>query len=457
MSGMQSSQAASRADATPLRAPAQDQPALQRLFGIGTVAFPSWVALGLVAVSVGVSLLEYQAGWRASLPFLSLFLNPAAQLPLPGAGAIAQYIVLLRLQPRLLPWPQRRLPYLLAIFLLALAILALRQPSVRLLTHIAAYGVAAHARVALGKQGGRLVAAALVLGFLPATLLAQIVPSLHGLPGTTPLQFGIWLAGLLFVDTFTGLGVEERAARLHSEGLVQELHAAQAQLRAYAMHAEELATMRERARLAREIHDTLAQGLAAITMHLEAGAALFDGEPGRARHELERARDIARERLRETRASVLALRASALETQTLAGALAELAAAWLPWDGDGAGQASFRGDTAACERRFHAAVELACYRVAQEALHNAARHGQARRVEVELSVEPDGLCLTVTDDGSGFEPAAVRPRADGGFGLIGMRERVELLGGRLDVLSAPGAGTQIVAMLPLPAAQEGAT
>jgi signal transduction histidine kinase len=89
--------------------------------------------------------------------------------------------------------------------------------------------------------------------------------------------------------------------------------------------------------------------------------------------------------------------------------------------------------------------------VAQEALCNAARHGHARQVALELSLEPQGLCLTVTDDGCGFDPATVQPRTDSGLGVIGMRERVEMVGGRFDVISAPGSGTQVVATVPLAA------
>jgi len=257
----------------------------------------------------------------------------------------------------------------------------------------------------------------------------------------------------------TDQGVAEREARRHSEQLVHELQVAQAQLRAYAAQAEDVATTRERARLAREVHDTLAQGLAAITLHLDVGDTVFDTSPAQARQALRRARDVAQTHLREARWTVLALRTAARPPVPLPAALAALAAAWEPWAGAPRGQATFHADAAVAATRAAPAVELAYYRVAQEALRNAARHGHAQQVAVELSLEPQGLCLTVTDDGCGFDPATVQPRTDGGVGLIGMRERVELLGGQLDVVSAPGAGTQIVATVPLsePGALPGST
>ncbi|MDQ2905499.1 MAG: histidine kinase [Ktedonobacteraceae bacterium] len=138
---------------------------------------------------------------------------------------------------------------------------------------------------------------------------------------------GFWLAGLIFVQVFTGLGVEERAARLRSEELIKELTEVQGQLRAYAVRAEELATIRERTRVAREIHDTLAQGLAAIKMLLETGGAVFPERPELARQHMERARTLAGEHLHQARTSILALRSDALGGQPLSVALSVLAAA----------------------------------------------------------------------------------------------------------------------------------
>jgi len=226
-------------------------------------------------------------------------------------------------------------------------------------------------------------------------------------------------------------------------------------LRAYALHAEELAVMRERTRVAREIHDTLAQGLAAIKMHLETGSA-FLHEPELARKHMERARDLAGEYLNEARNSILELRSDALDGQVLPGALAALVTSWRAAHGtEGTpGDITYRVSGVDQQAPFWLsvppAVELACYRIAQEALSNTTKHSQARHVEIELSKEGSELCLTITDDGLGFDPASIDGGPENrGFGIVGMRERMKLLHGRFEIISAPGAGTQVVAMIPL--------
>ena len=170
---------------------------------------------------------------------------------------------------------------------------------------------------------------------------------------------------------------------------------------------------------------------------------------------MERARNLASEHLLEARNSILELRTDALDAQSLPLALAALSAAWRPWEGAIDGKTTLRTNDIAENARFAPGVELACYRIVQEALNNAAKHGHADHVDVELSMEADGLCLTVTDDGSGFDPTAIDTHnGKGGFGIIGMRERVRLLNGRLEVISTPGAGTQVFAIIPLGASND---
>jgi signal transduction histidine kinase len=279
---------------------------------------------------------------------------------------------------------------------------------------------------------------------LQIPLLGIKVGSVNGF-----FQFGIWFLGLLCLHIFTGIGVHERAARQRSDALVKELTEAQEQLRTYALRAEEVATTRERARLAREVHDTLAQGLAAIKMHLETGTTVFYEQPELAYNHMELARKLAGEHLHETRVSILNLRTDALEGHTLPSALAKAALAWQP-ERSAAFCVSGIAEEAPFWLTLPPAVELACYRIVQEALSNAAKHGQAQHAEVELSLENNELCLTITDDGCGFDPATLYPGAQrGGFGIIGMHERLKLLNGRLEILSTPAAGTQVVAMLPI--------
>jgi signal transduction histidine kinase len=364
-------------------------------------AFPGWVVLGLVAISVSISALEIFAIFseRVNFHFEQHFRPPEAiPFPLPVFGAILLFILLAVVQPRLFPWPRWRVAYLIFLFLITFILELFGPPQMRLLGYIAMYGIATHARVSFGRTGGWLVGCVLALAFLLAVVLMTWL-SVGMKPPTTMLQFGIWLGGLLFVYAFTELGTQERSARLRGEKLVAELTLAQEQLRAYALRAEELATMRERTRVAREIHDTLAQGLAAIVMHLETGGAVFHEKPSLARQHMERARKLASEHLTEARNAILELRADALEAQSLPLALATLASGW---QGEGDGQATFRMNDIAQDAQFAPGVELACYRITQEALSNAAKHGHAEHVDIELSMEVDGLCLTVTDDGVGI-------------------------------------------------------
>ncbi|MCS6847144.1 MAG: GAF domain-containing sensor histidine kinase [Anaerolineae bacterium] len=203
-----------------------------------------------------------------------------------------------------------------------------------------------------------------------------------------------------------------------------------------------LGALEERNRLAREIHDTLAQGLAAITMQLEAADALVEGgRTAQARAAIQRALRLARANLEEARRSVLDLRAAPLEGRTLREALLALlkehGAHW---------QIEARFDGAAAQQPLPARVETALYRIAQEALANAARHARARRVALHLTIALDQAAMIVEDDGVGFDPSQSPPDR---CGLIGMRERARLAGGTFEVRSSPGAGTRVAVKLPL--------
>ncbi|MBL1127447.1 MAG: GAF domain-containing sensor histidine kinase [Chloroflexi bacterium] len=199
-----------------------------------------------------------------------------------------------------------------------------------------------------------------------------------------------------------------------------------------------LGALEERNRLAREIHDTLAQGLTAVSLQLESADALLeaDAAPAKVRQVVQHALALTRANLEEARRSVLDLRAAPLEGRTLVEALAALAEQTaVPVD------LLVQGGVRPLPRR----LETGLYRLAQEALQNVSRHAQARRAVVELAFRPAEIRLTVADDGVGFDPTAVPPDR---FGLIGMNERVRLLNGRLHLQSAPGEGTHIEVVLP---------
>ena len=223
------------------------------------------------------------------------------------------------------------------------------------------------------------------------------------------------------------LGIAVERARLHAR-------------------AAQTATAEERTRLARELHDSLAQSLTAITLQLETADALLERTPERAQGKVREALRLTREALQETRGVVHDLRAGALQGRRLPQALRELGAAY--------------------SRNYPVKVNVSCYgvatrltphleaglfRVAQEALNNIVKHARARRAWVELDVTRDSVELSVKDDGRGFEPERLPELAltGEGFGLTGMRERAKLLGGTLRLETAPGRGTRVEVTVPL--------
>lgn len=201
----------------------------------------------------------------------------------------------------------------------------------------------------------------------------------------------------------------------------------------------QLGAVEERNRLAREIHDTLAQGLTAVSLQLESADALLetDANVARVRQAVQHALALTRANLEEARRSVLDLRAAPLEGRTLRQALQELAQqCTVPVDLQITGG----------ERPLSPRIEISLYRIAQEGLNNISQHAQAEQILLTLITTPTQVTLTIRDDGIGFDVAAVPHNR---FGLIGMNERVKLLGGFLQIESEPGAGTQIEVEIPL--------
>jgi two-component system NarL family sensor kinase len=205
----------------------------------------------------------------------------------------------------------------------------------------------------------------------------------------------------------------------------------------------EIGALEERNRLAREIHDTLAQGLAGITLQLETAEALLEsGSRQEAiRESVEQALVSARQNLEEARRSVMDLRAAPLEGRSLPEALARLVSTF---NQRPAPHIEYRQEGA--NQPLPARVEIGLYRVAQEALENIAQHSGARQAVLNLSVTPERIVLEIVDDGQGFEPGEIAPDR---FGLTGINERVRLLGGTLQLKTSPGAGTVLRAVLPL--------
>jgi two-component system NarL family sensor kinase len=204
-----------------------------------------------------------------------------------------------------------------------------------------------------------------------------------------------------------------------------------------------LGAVEERNRLAREIHDTLAQNLTATGLQIESAEALLEtnSDPERVRAALDRALSLTHSNLDEARRAVLDLRASPLEDRPLPEALKSLVDRWEAETGIPARFKAVNGS-----RPLPPGVEAALYRVGGEALNNVARHAEASRVTIRLVSTPEAVNLLVEDDGRGFDPSRV---PEGRHGIVGMRERVEMLGGALRVESGPEGGTRVEAKVPL--------
>jgi signal transduction histidine kinase len=221
------------------------------------------------------------------------------------------------------------------------------------------------------------------------------------------------------------------------------------------VQAREAGILDERQRMAREIHDTLAQGLTGIITQLQA-AEHAAGEPAEWREHFAAATRLARESLSEARRSVNALRPEPLETRRLSDALADVARRWSELHG-----IEVKVMTTGTTRPMPPEAEVALLRTAQEALANVAKHARATRVGVTLSYLEHEVALDVCDDGRGFDPAPLpasgrdsdRAGSNGGFGLVAMRQRIEALSGTLQVESEPGAGAGISARVPAMPAQ----
>jgi two-component system, NarL family, sensor kinase len=215
----------------------------------------------------------------------------------------------------------------------------------------------------------------------------------------------------------------------------------------------QIGAMEERGRLAREIHDTLGQSLAAITLHMETADALLEAGAGREAiwASVRKALELSRSSLQEARRSVLDLRAAALEGRSLAEAVKELLEAFQKRN-----QIEVIYREVGANHPLPVRLAVAAYRVAQEGLTNVERHAGAQHVWLELTVTPSSLRLLIEDDGRGFDPDAIpKDQYDqsqfglGHYGLIGINERVRLLAGRLDLMSSPDAGTRLEVTLPL--------
>jgi len=217
------------------------------------------------------------------------------------------------------------------------------------------------------------------------------------------------------------------------------------QLRVRQLKHEFVAVLEERNRIARELHDSLAQGFTSISIHLEALSAKMGAPHDAAREHLNQARLLVRSSLAEARRTVRDLRSELLEAGDLAAALSQVAGQLTAGT-----NVSAQVTVAGASRHLPARVESNLLRVGQEALTNAVRHAGARTVRARLEYGDGHVRLRIEDDGQGFDVHTTDAASNGGgFGLRGMRERLTQIGGTLSVESLPGQGTKITAAVPL--------
>ena len=231
----------------------------------------------------------------------------------------------------------------------------------------------------------------------------------------------VYGTGIVFVVVFTRVAASEREAR-------NALSEANQLLRDHAAQVEELAATKERNRLAREIHDSLGHYLTVVNVQIGAARTVLDQDRTRALEHLTKAQSLTQEGLAEVRHSVATLRASPTESRPLREALSLLVDQWR------AAGLNVKLTVSGNVRPLTPQTNLTLYRAGQEALTNVAKHANASRVDVRVDYDHHRLRLTISDDGVGSSSS------EGGFGLLGVHERVQLLDGVVRVNTQTGKG-----------------
>jgi len=391
-----------------------------------------------VGLQVGFFLLE-------GLHFLYQHKPPPHPLEAPQSLAALSAILLIYL---LWPGLERRLG--VAYLPIALCFASITPFAGRLVT--LRYG--AEAYVSLAEELGLLLVFPLLLiswqyrfrvavFFSLVTLLVDHSLALRVMAHSSPLE--VDYMGFLVIRTIMCLVIGYAVSRLMTAQREQRraLRQANAELAHYASTLEQLATSRERNRLARELHDTLAHTLSGMAVQLEAVKTLWDTDSTHARVMLEQSLTATRSGLTETRRALQALRAAPLQdlglvlaVRALAESIAAQTGTTLTWRGPDTAQGAARVENLSPD------VEQCVYRVAQESLENVSRHAGAKHLTVQLTQDKGRLTLQVSDDGCGFDLSKARTN-DHRLGLSGMQERAEMIGGILQVESQLGCGTTV--------------
>jgi signal transduction histidine kinase len=289
-----------------------------------------------------------------------------------------------------------------------------------------------------------------ILGYLPwraalavsgiGVLLVHVPPGIReGGVSINHVVFGLVAMVVLTAVVLSLRAVTEQSIRL--QRLMRELESTRAEVARTAYHA---GTLEERHRLAKDLHDTLAQTLTSIVMMLEAFHGKLDSKSNVSPH-VQNALKAAREGLRETRRVVWALRPEALESGNLPTAINRVVSQFGVETG-----LQVHAVTTGEPHRLTDELEITLLRAVQEGLANVRRHARANNVTVTLSYIDERVALDIWDDGEGFDPAKTPPRPDrtSGLGLLSMRERIEALQGTLSIESTLGQGSSIAIELP---------
>jgi signal transduction histidine kinase len=271
---------------------------------------------------------------------------------------------------------------------------------------------------------------ALAMSLFNALAVELLFHSVHAISLDGVIAFGFLSVALLtigyFVRQISKAEQQQRAA----------LIAANEQLVQYAVTLEQLTVSRERNAMARELHDTLAHSLSSLAVQLETARVYWQTDPAVSRQLIEQSLSATRSGLQETRRALQSLRASPLDDLGLILALDQLAHS----AAERAGLTLALSLPAEPAAPPGPALEQCLYRVAQEAIANVVKHAAAHRLAVTLALEPQ-ISLSIADDGRGF--AAEQQAQAGHYGLVGMAERVALVGGQIAIQSQPGAGTTV--------------
>ena len=246
-----------------------------------------------------------------------------------------------------------------------------------------------------------------------------------------------FFAGQVFILIFTEMAYTEQQARIKMEKLADELSQANRQLSEYANQVRDLAVSQERNRLAREIHDGLGHYLTTINMQIKAAIAVMQKDLPQSIHLLENAQQLSVEALDDVRSSVSSLREDNLGALSLGERIIKLI------DSSKSAERNFNFIIEGNPRAMTPQVDVSLFRVVQEAINNANKHSKSTEVNITLNFdEPDIIKLNISDNGKGSEAP------DGGFGLIGMKERIRLINGNFEIKTAKGYGFSIIVSVP---------